>query len=205
MFLRLADLIDGEGRREGLGELCRRFCADDGTPYDRVVVVGTSGSGKSTLAAALAHEFGFEYVELDALHWLPGWEMRSIEEFRRIVQKAVICDRWVADGNYGKVRDIVWRRAQAVIWLDFPFPVVMPRIISRSIRRAATRRELWNGCYETFRQSFMSQNSVILWAAKSWWRRRERYPEILTRPRYSHLDVFRVTDPGFGEDEPRPG
>ncbi len=198
----LVNLVRGVGRGAQFDGLKGRFCADDGAPYERYVVVGTSGSGKSTLAAALADELGIEYVELDALHWLSGWEMRPIEEFRQIVAESVGQERWVMDGNYGKVRDIVWRRAQAVIWLDLPFSVVMRRIIWRSIDRAATRRELWNGCRETFRQSFLSRESVILWAARTWLRRRRRTPEILARPEYSHLDVFRVTDPGFGVDEP---
>ncbi|MER6939714.1 shikimate kinase [Nocardioides sp. NPDC127514] len=39
----------------------------------RVSVVGSSGSGKSTVARRLAETLGVRYVELDALHWRPGW------------------------------------------------------------------------------------------------------------------------------------
>jgi adenylate kinase family enzyme len=51
----------------------------------RIVIVGSSGSGKSTLGKALAKSRGFSFVELDALHWDPGWEAASAEEFLRRV------------------------------------------------------------------------------------------------------------------------
>ena len=39
----------------------------------RTSVVGSSGSGKSTVARRLADILGVPYVELDAIHWRPGW------------------------------------------------------------------------------------------------------------------------------------
>jgi hypothetical protein len=31
----------------------------------------------------------------------------------------------VLDGNYGIVRDLVWRRATHLIWLDYDRPIIM--------------------------------------------------------------------------------
>jgi adenylate kinase family enzyme len=67
----------------------------------RVHVVGTTGSGKSTVGAALAARLGVAHVELDALHWLPGWKERPNEEFQALVEQALTADGWVFDGNYG--------------------------------------------------------------------------------------------------------
>ena len=87
----------------------------------RVSVVGTSGSGKSTLGAALAKRLGTEFLELDSVFHQPGWVPLPDEEFRRRVGDAVAGERWVVDGNYSsKVRDIVWARADTVVWLDLP-------------------------------------------------------------------------------------
>ena len=84
----------------------------------RIVVVGISGSGKSSLATALARMLDCPHVELDALHWGPQWSERSAEEFRALAEAAVSGSRWVVDGNYQAVRDIVWPRAQLVVWLN---------------------------------------------------------------------------------------
>ncbi len=63
---------------------------------------------ETTLAERLAAALGYEHIELDAIHWLPDWEMRPLEEFREKVTEAIAGETWVVDGNYGKVRDIVW-------------------------------------------------------------------------------------------------
>src|SRR6476659_9383882 len=49
----------------------------------RIAVVGTSGSGKTTLARQLSGRLGLAHVELDALHWDPGWAPTPAEVFRR--------------------------------------------------------------------------------------------------------------------------
>ena len=166
----------------------------DGRPYDRYVVVGTSGSGKTTLARRLSGHLGVPHVELDALHWLPDWQMRSTAAFRELVDEATARPRWVVDGNYGsKVRDIVWSRADAVVWLDRSRPVVMARVIWRSLKRAVTGEELWgSGNRETLGR-MVSSDSIVSWAWNTWPERRAHYPKLLDRPEHRHLDVFRVT------------
>jgi adenylate kinase family enzyme len=182
-----------------------KLYSSDGTPHRRYVVVGTSGSGKSTLAAQLAEHLGYAHAELDALNWLPNWQMSAVEDFREQVDAVASRERWVIDGNYSAVRDLVWPRADAVIWLDRPFHVVMGRIIWRSFLRGWHNRELWNGCRGSLRRSFFSRESVILWAAQTWKKRHREYPELLRRPEYSHLDIFEVTSADLSEVDVRRG
>jgi adenylate kinase family enzyme len=75
------------------------------------VVIGATGSGKSTLAERLAARLGGAYVELDALHWEPHWTEAAPDVFRERVERATAGARWVVAGNYGRVRDLVWPRA----------------------------------------------------------------------------------------------
>jgi adenylate kinase family enzyme len=128
-------------------------------------VVGTSGSGKSTLAGELALILGVPLLELDAVHHQPGWELLPTDEFRRIVAAVVAGDGWVVDGNYSRVRDLIWARADTVVWLDLPKRTVMRQVVWRTLRRVALRTELWNGNRERW-QNFFTWNpeqSVISW------------------------------------------
>ena len=132
----------------------------------RVSVVGNSGSGKSTLGRALAARLGVPFVELDAIHHLPGWEPIDVPEFRRTVGGIVDGDGWVIDGNYSAVRDLVWARADTVVWFDLPRRTVMRQVLWRTIRRGVTREELWNGNRERLSTLFRldPQESLLRWA-----------------------------------------
>src|SRR5579884_2496060 len=117
----------------------------------RVAVVGTSGAGKTTFAAALATRLGCRHVELDALHWEAGWRMAELDVFRARVAEATAGDAWVADGSYTKVRDVVWSRADTLVWLDYPLAVKLWRLLGRTARRVRTGEDLWNGNRERLR------------------------------------------------------
>src|SRR5436190_8764193 len=85
----------------------------------RIAVVGTTCAGKTTVAKRLAEIHGLPHIELDALHWGPGWSEPSEDEFRARVEEALDADGWVADGGYhGKLGDLVLERAELVVWLD---------------------------------------------------------------------------------------
>ena len=86
----------------------------------RVVVIGTTGSGKSTLAERLAARTGLRVVELDALFWGRDWQGAPIELFRHRVERETRDDGWIVVGNYAQVRDLVWRPADTLVWLDLP-------------------------------------------------------------------------------------
>ncbi len=93
----------------------------------RVVVVGSSCAGKTTLARSLARRSRVPHTELDSLYWGPGWTPVPPEEFRSRVRDVAAEPSWIVDGNYSVVRDIVWSRATALIWLGLSFPLVFSR------------------------------------------------------------------------------
>ena len=158
----------------------------------RFAVVGTSGSGKTTLARQLAKRLDVPHVELDSIHWGPNWTPLPLEVFRERVQEALSVDAWVSDGNYSKVRDIIWSRADTVLWLDYPLPLVMGRVIKRTFHRTLTREELWGGNQEHFFEAFLGRDSIVLWALSTYNRRRREYPILFSQPEYSHLRVIRL-------------
>lgn len=168
---------------------------------DRVVVIGTSCSGKSTFAHRLAEIIDAPWYELDRLHWLPGWEPRPLDEFRRLVAEKVSRDRWVIDGNYGgKVRNIVWPRASHIAWLNYSFPIIFSRALRRTMKRLWTKEILFSGNQESWRTQFFKRDSILLWVITSFGRRRREYPEILKIPAYAHLKVFDFRHPAEAEE-----
>ena len=163
----------------------------------RVSVVGTSGAGKSTLASSLARILGAPWLELDSVYHQAGWEPLPASEYRALVATAADGERWVIDGNYSTVRDIVWARADTVVFLDLPKRIVMRRIIWRSVSRVAGRTELWNGNRERWRNLFTldKEESVIVWAWQTHARNRARYEAAMADPGNTHLRFFHLTSP----------
>ena len=142
----------------------------------RVVVFGTTGSGKSWLAERLAKREGLRLIELDALFWGPDWQGAPDELFRHRVERETQDDGWVVVGNYSGVRDLTWRVADTLIWIDLPLGLVMWRLLRRTIRRAITREDLWGtGNRETLGNAFFSRQSILLYALKTHRRNRARF------------------------------
>ena len=160
-------------------------------------MVGTSGSGKSTLAAALAAALGVEYLELDSVYHQADWEPLPVPEFRQRAAAVAAGEGWVIDGGYSKVRDIVWGRADTVVWLDLPKRTVMRRIVCRTLRRVAGRAELWNGNRERWRNilTLDKEESIIAWAWQTHARNQARYAAAMTDPANTHLRFVRLTSP----------
>jgi adenylate kinase family enzyme len=163
----------------------------------RIALVGTSGSGKTTLAKALATQLAIPRIELDAVNWQAKWRDLSRtdpDEFVRRVTLAIAGERWVVDGNYGVVRDLVWLRATHLVWLDYARPVIMHRVIRRSLTRAVLRTELWAGNRERWLH-MMRPSHPIRWAWSTWHRLRREYGEHIWRSDYAHLVVLRLRRP----------
>jgi len=158
--------------------------------HPRIVVVGTSASGKTSFSRSLAQALGRPHVELDALHWGPGWTARP--DFAELVAAAVNVDSWVVDGNYRTVRDRIWERATAIVWLNYPFRVVFYRALARTIRRIISRETLYAGNQESWRGAFLARDGIPWWVIGTYRKRRREYTALLRGPHVRHLAVFEL-------------
>jgi adenylate kinase family enzyme len=156
----------------------------------RVLVAGISGAGKTTFAKALSEQIGQPYHELDAMFHGPNWQ--PIPTFEVDVERVTRHPSWVFDSDgYPQVRNLMWQRADTVIWVDYPRHVVMRQVVSRSARRARRQERIFNDNVERFRD-WLDPGHPIPWAWAQYHRRRA---EILTRmadpchqhPRFVHL------------------
>lgn len=145
----------------------------------RVIIIGTSCSGKSTLAKRISKKLRIPHFELDNYFWKENWTESSKEEFIEKVANLVNENNWVICGNYNKVREMLWKSATDIVWLDYPFYLVFYRAIKRTIIRAITKEKVCNGNLETFKKSFFSKESIILWVLKTYKRRKKEYPILL--------------------------
>lgn len=164
-------------------------------PYRRVNVVGTSCSGKTTFAAALAARLGVAHVELDALHWEPNWTEAPDGVMRERVAAAVESEAWVVDGNYSVSRDLVWDRADAVIWLDFPLRIILRRYLARTRRRLRSQEEIWAGTgnRERWKNHLVGREGLLWWILTTYRRRRREYPALLGQ--HPELAVVHLRSP----------
>jgi adenylate kinase family enzyme len=161
----------------------------------RIVVVGTTGSGKTMLARQIAVRLAIPYVELDALHWGPQWTPVPTEILRQRAAEATGGDRWVVDGNYSNVRDIIWPRAEVIVWLDYGLPLIFWRLARRTIHRLRTREELWQGNRESWGITLLSRNSLFVWALQTYRQYRRVYPLVVAQPEHAHLTLIRLRSP----------
>lgn len=162
-------------------------------------MVGTSCAGKTTFTRALGKTLGCPIVELDDLYWGPDWTPKPPEEFRRLVAEAAAADTWVADGNYSSVRDVLWPRATAIVWLNYGFGRVFWRGLKRTIARSVRDEALWHGNRESLRRAFLSKESILLWIVTTHRRRRLEFQALRASRAFPHLAWVEVRNPAQAE------
>lgn len=161
----------------------------------KIAVVGTSGSGKTTLASKIAAKLNIKHIELDEVFWLPDWQNKSTEDFTSDTVEALKAPGWVTCGNHSRVREIVWKNADTLIWLNYSFSTTFYRALRRTIQRVTSRKKLFAGNIETYGKAFFSRGSILFWVIKTWKVRREQYPRLLSCDEFSHLNVLEFRSP----------
>jgi hypothetical protein len=163
----------------------------------RVLILGRTGSGKTTLARQISSGTNAPHVELDALYFGPGFSTAPLAILRERTRTAVAGDRWVADGNKSAVRDIVWPRADTIVWLDYPMGVSLWRLGKRALwRTSVLKAEAADSTAgSTFIKQFMTGAKLVLKALHSHMGQRHEYPRMLARPENQHIAVVRLRSP----------
>lgn len=165
----------------------------------RIHVTGNSSSGKSTFAAALAEAIGGEFVELDALNWLPDWVGLNATDPERLIGRfadATSGDAWVAAGSYMTfAQQAFWSRLDTVIYLDLPMPLLVWRVLRRSWQRWRTGELLWGTNVESFWKQlavWRGEESLVWWIVTQHARKQRRFFDQVADPKWAHIRFIRL-------------
>jgi putative MATE family efflux protein len=109
--------------RTGLTVMHRRSSAETGTGIgiapSRVAILGGAGAGKSTLARQIGAKLDLPVIHLDRLVYGPNWVPVETAKVRTNLeaQQGV---RWVIDGTYPQLSDLILPKAELAIWIEQP-------------------------------------------------------------------------------------
>lgn len=114
-------------------------------------------------------------------------------EFRSQTAKFTSTDAWIVDGNYSKLRDITWHRADTLVWLDYKLPLIVWRVTRRNLRRLAHREAAPSGF--TWQRAFFSRRSVLSNAVRKWFTNRGKYARYAAEASASGVNILRFRTP----------
>ncbi len=178
-------------------KLSQRDPANTLSGCNRILILGRTGSGKTTLARELAAALGVPHVELDALYFGPNFSTVPLSVLRERTSAAIAGDRWITDGNKKAVRDLVWPRADTVIWLDYSIMVSLWRLGKRALWRTSVLKTqaVQAGEKKGLARKFLSGAKGVLTALRSHRGQRREYPRLFALPEDQHLAVVRLRSP----------
>ena len=164
---------------------------------ERILILGRTGSGKTTLAREIAAALRVPHVELDSLYFGPEFSTAPLPLLRERTSAAIAGDRWVTDGNKRAVRDLVWPRADTIVWLDYPLGVSLWRLAKRARRRTSvlTAQATETGSKTGLARQFLAAARGVLTALRSHTGQRREYPRMFAEPANQHLAVVRLRSP----------
>ncbi|MFB8106832.1 adenylate kinase [Streptomyces sp. NPDC056007] len=160
----------------------------------RVALFGAPATGKSTLARQLSAELGEPHTDLDDILFTRQGAL-SLDEFRRQTAAITATGGWIVEGNFSKLADIVWHRADTLIWLDFPLPLILYRITRRSLHQLAGREDSSQARRLTWSTAFLTRRSLLRTAIRKRRANRPRYAQQVAETAALGVNVVRLRSP----------
>ncbi|MEV5774216.1 adenylate kinase [Streptomyces antimycoticus] len=160
----------------------------------KVALFGPPATGKTTLARWLSKQLDQPHTDLDDLLFTDDGPL-PLEEFRRQAAEITRTDGWVVEGNFSKLADVVWHRADVLVWLDFPLPLILYRIIRRSLRQLAGREDSAQARRLTWSAAFFSRRSLLRTAIRKYRSNRPRYARQVAETAGLGVEVVRLRSP----------
>ncbi|MQS18192.1 adenylate kinase [Streptomyces kaniharaensis] len=160
----------------------------------KIALFGPPATGKSTLARWLSAELGHPHTDLDDLLFTPDGPL-PLPEFRRQAGEITRQDTWIVEGNFSKLADVVWHRADVLVWLDFQLPLIMYRIVRRSLYQLTGYEDSPQARRLTWSKAFFSRRSLLRTAIRKYRNNRPRYVQQVSETADQGVKVVRLHSP----------
>ncbi|GAA2106015.1 hypothetical protein GCM10009801_82070 [Streptomyces albiaxialis] len=160
----------------------------------KIAVFGPPATGKTTLAKWLSSQLQYPHTDLDEILFTPDGPL-PLEEFRRQAGEVTQRDEWIVEGNFSKLADVVWHRADILVWLDFPLTLIMYRIIRRSLRQLTGHEDSAQARRLTWSKAFFARRSLLRTAIRKYRKNRPRYAQQVSRTADLGIEVVRLRSP----------
>jgi adenylate kinase family enzyme len=162
----------------------------------KIIIAGPVGAGKTTLSKLLSKKLSIPHIELDHIYWLPGWQVRPVEERIKIASEKISpLSKWIVCGNHSYLKDVIWNNADTVIWLDYSFWRCFFRALKRAFNLIYTKKEICGGNRESFFHLFFSKKSILVYLVKGYRKLKKRYSNMMNSPEYKHLTFVHLRSP----------
>ncbi len=114
----------------------------------KIALIGNSAAGKSTLSNFLGNALKLNVFTIDKIFWLPGWELRDENAFRKLHREWVNQESWLIDGvGYWEEMEYRMTRADIVLFLDVPIAICKERAEIRiNNEQMAPNPDITTGC-----------------------------------------------------------
>jgi len=122
----------------------------------RIMIFGRPGSGKSTCAFELHQSLNLPLYHLDCYFYTKNWVERDYQEFLTIQQEIVDQEQWIIDGNCTSSLEMRHKRANLVLYFNYPRYLCYVRIFKRLFHKNKKIQDRAPGCAETIRWSLLS-------------------------------------------------
>ena len=94
-------------------------------------------------------------------------------------------------GRHSKARDLVWPRADALVWLDLPLTTVPRRSAVRGLCHWFSGEQICNSNRQRLWVLVNGRDSLLGYVLRAHHRRRADWPQALRLAEHCHARVFR--------------
>lgn len=158
---------------------------------NKVALFGPPASGKTTVARKLSSSMGVPHTNLDEILFTDSGTL-SFDEFYTAAERVTRGKSWVIEGNYSKLGDVVWHRAEVLVWIDLPLWLIAQRIVVRSLRQLAGLDTSAQARRLTWKRAFFGRRSLLRTAVRKYRRNRTRYARQVAETAALGVHVVRL-------------